>query len=75
MMAVETTVTPTFSAGEPKVLFRAPILGGGGATNVTRYHVTADGKKFLINTVEAEPTGAPVVPITVVLNREAGLRK
>jgi eukaryotic-like serine/threonine-protein kinase len=75
MMAVEVSLTPVFSARVPKALFAAPIFGGGGAPNVTRYDVTADGQKFLINSVAGESREAPPAPITVVLNWQAGLKK
>ena len=68
MMAVEVTTNPTFKVlGAPKVLFQTPIWGGGSVNNVTRYDVTADGKKFLINS-EASEVGAAATPITVILN-------
>jgi dipeptidyl aminopeptidase/acylaminoacyl peptidase len=63
LMAVEVaTASGTFQAGIPKVLFGAPIWGGGAALNVTRYDVTADGKKFLINSLPMETTSAPARP-------------
>ncbi|MEQ1731200.1 MAG: hypothetical protein ABL982_22755, partial [Vicinamibacterales bacterium] len=70
--------TPTFTAGVPKVLFAAPFWGGAeGAVNpASRYDVTADGQKFLINTVpQADTTTAPPAPITMVLNWTEGLRR
>ena len=76
MMAVEVSTSPVFKAGIPKVLFHAPIWGGGGTgTDVTRYDVTADGRKFLINTVAAERVAPPPSPITVVMNWTALLKK
>jgi hypothetical protein len=44
VMAVETTITPSFQAGTPKVLFRLPqnIQPGGGPRNVSR-----DGQRFV----------------------------
>jgi hypothetical protein len=52
-----------------------PILGGDTALTGTRYDVTADGKKFLINAVPSETTSVPPSPVTVVLNWQAGLKK
>ena len=76
MMAVDVTLSPTFQAGIPKALFPAPILGGAGATNVTRYDVTADGQRFLMNAVGPETNSAGASSlITVVLNWQAGLKK
>jgi Tol biopolymer transport system component len=75
MMAVDVTTSPTFRAGIPKVLFSAPIWGGGSVQNVTRYDVTADGKRFLINSVASEDGAAAVAPMTVVLNWEELLKR
>ena len=75
MMAVEVSTSPVFKAGIPKALFQAPIWGGGTTHNVTRYDVTADGKKFLINSVPAEAGARAPSPITVVLNWTALLKK
>jgi dipeptidyl aminopeptidase/acylaminoacyl peptidase len=74
MMAVDVSTTPVFRNGNPKALFAAPIWSTGTSVNVTRYDVTADGQKFLINTL---PADAPVrtSPITVVLNWQMGLGK
>jgi Tol biopolymer transport system component len=72
VMAVDVTTTPAFKAGTPKSLFTAPIWAG--ARFVSRYDVTADGKKFLITTLPGE-NSAVTPPITVVLNWEAGLKK
>ena len=68
MMAAEISTTPTFQVSNRKVLFSAPILGGGSITNVTRYDVTPDGKKFLINSAPSETISTAPTPITVVLN-------
>ncbi|MCU1235578.1 MAG: serine/threonine protein kinase [Candidatus Solibacter sp.] len=70
MMAVEVSANPSFRSGAPKALFVVPALGGG--TIGTRYRVSADGKKFLINCLAASSASAP---ITVVLNWQAGLKK
>jgi serine/threonine protein kinase/Tol biopolymer transport system component len=74
MMAVDVSTTPVFSSGNPKALFAAPVWGGATSPNVTRYGVTPDGKRFLINTLTAD-TAAPASPITVVLNWQIGLKK
>ncbi|SPE38254.1 Serine/threonine protein kinase [Candidatus Sulfopaludibacter sp. SbA6] len=76
LMSVEVaTASGAFQPGIPKALFAAPIWGGATTNNVTRYDVTADGNKFLINSLPTETTAAPPSPITVVLNWEAGLKK
>ena len=75
LMAVEVaTASGTFQAGIPKALFAAPIWGGS-TVNVTRYDVTADGKKFLINSLPKVTASAHESPITVVLNWQAVLKK
>jgi serine/threonine protein kinase len=70
MMAVE-----VFKAGIPRPLFQAPIWGGGTFDNVTRYDVTADGKRFLVNSVTADAATSAPAPITIVLNWTALLKK
>jgi hypothetical protein len=70
-MAVEVTPGAVFKSGQPKQLFPqqfATIQGYGH-----NWDVTADGQRFLINTTDTGNT--PQVPITVVLNWTAGLRK
>jgi Tol biopolymer transport system component len=74
MMSVEVSTTSVFKAGIPRVLFHAPVWGGGTTHQVTRYDVTADGKKFLINSVPEAGALSPR-PITVVLNWTALLKK
>jgi len=75
MIAVEiSTASGAVQPGIPKALFAAPVYGGA-TLNTTRYDVTADGQKFLINSLATETNSAPSSPITVVLNWEAGLKK
>ena len=68
-MSVDVTLSPSFKPGVPKVLFQAPIYGGGGTTNQHRWDLTPDGQRFLINTAGGD------VPFTLVLNWQAGLKK
>jgi eukaryotic-like serine/threonine-protein kinase len=76
LMSVEVAAASgAFQAGSPKALFAVPILGGGAVPIGTHYDVSADGKKFLINSVPADTASAPPSPITVVLNWQAGLKK
>ncbi len=74
MMAVpvKTSVgaTPSFEAGTPAALFEAHIRSTGV---LFQYDVTADGKRFLINTTGADTASAP--PLTVVTNWQAGVKK
>ena len=69
-MSVDVTLGGTFKAGVPKVLFQAPIYGGG-ASQPHRWDMTADGQRFLINTVG----GNVSAPLTLVENWTALLRK
>src|SRR5262249_53175442 len=62
-------------SGKREALFTAPIYGGGNTTNVTRYDVSRDGKKFLINSERSDAAAADMTPITVILNWPALLRR
>jgi Tol biopolymer transport system component len=72
MMAVEISTAPVFKADVRKILFAAPIRD---TANTTGYDVTADGNKFLIDSVPTETSVPAVIPITVVLNWDAALKK
>jgi Tol biopolymer transport system component len=78
MMAVEVSTSPMFQILSRKTLFSAlsaPVARLGGPANVYVYDVTADGKKFLINsTATPAPNGAPP-PITVILNWQSLLKR
>jgi Tol biopolymer transport system component len=73
MMAVPVKVTagakPSFEAGAPMVLFEAHLVHRGNDSQL-QYDVSADGKRFLINTA-----GGTSPPLTVVTNWTAGLKK
>jgi hypothetical protein len=71
LMSVDVALIPSFRAGIPKALFRVPIFGGGGTLGQNRWDLTADGQRFLINTIGS----GGAAPITVVLNWQAGLKK
>ena len=75
MMAVEVSTNPVFTKGPRKVLFHAPIWGGGTTRQVFRYDVAPDGKRFLINTVPPDVATPGAQPITVVLNWPALLKR
>ena len=66
LMAVAISPSTTFSAGTPKMLFAAPIVGSGATFINNRYGVTPDGQRFLINALKYDPSSP--APITVVLN-------
>jgi Tol biopolymer transport system component len=72
MMAVNVSSVPTFKSGTPKALFPISIMGGSLATNPTRYGVSTEGKRFIINSVLKEAAGAP---ITVLLNWQGASKK
>jgi len=68
---------PSFEAGAPVPLFDAHMVHSAVDTNF-EYDVTADGKRFLINTVAGSGAGsgaASAPPLTVVTNWQAGLKK
>lgn len=68
-----TTTGGTFQPGVPKPLFRAAILGGtgGGPGMAWRWDISADGKRFLMDTALEEATASPV---TVVLNWQSAAK-
>ena len=63
---------PTFEAGTPTALFDAHIAPSA-TDNVFMYDVTADGKRFLIDTTADFDGSSP--PLNVVVNWIAGLKK
>jgi serine/threonine protein kinase len=72
VMAVKVTTGATFQRGQPVALFTAPVFGGGGVVNVnTRWDVSPDGQKFIINTIMSEGSSTPV---TAILNWAESLR-
>ncbi len=71
LMAVDVKTSPQFEAGPPKALFDARIVGG---SIYFHYDVSADGKRFLIDSAGAAPEGSASTPITVVVNWTAGLK-
>jgi hypothetical protein len=59
---------PTLEPETPRRLFEAHLVPGG-----QEYDVTADGKRFLLNTIAGSSASAPL--LDVVLNWDAGLKK
>jgi hypothetical protein len=55
----------TLEAGTPIPLFRTRVGGAVQGTNRQQYAVSANGQRFLMNTLATEPSTAP---ITVLLN-------
>jgi eukaryotic-like serine/threonine-protein kinase len=71
LMSVDIRVSPTFEAGSPKELFQLHVdRSQEGVRNY--YDVSADGQRFLVNTVVKEPTRAVT---TVLLNWTAALKQ
>jgi Tol biopolymer transport system component len=74
LMAVQVKTAPEFEAGVPQPLFDPRIVSGAHPA-WARYAVTADGKRFLVDTVESTQEGVTSEPITVVLNWQAALKR
>jgi len=68
-MAVSVGAGPSFGVPVPLFQTRVPT---GVTANRTHYVPSRDGKRFLVNTQSGDPSPNP---ITVVLNRQAGLKK
>jgi len=62
----------SFEAGAPVPLFDAHMVHPGADVNI-EYDVTADGKRFLVDTTVGSGAASP--PLTVVTNWQAGLKK
>jgi serine/threonine protein kinase/Tol biopolymer transport system component len=69
MMAVDVSSGQAFKTSVPKVLFQAPFYGDDSAPSLFRWDTVADGKRFLVDTVESSPE-----PLTMVLNWMAGVK-
>ena len=72
LMSVDVAAAATFQASAPHFLFQVPIFGGGASTSNHYWDVTADGQRFLINTVSAESGSSG---LTVVLNWQEALKR
>ncbi len=70
LMSAEVKTVPKFEAAVPKPLFETRMYAAN-AVNVFRYSPSADGKRFIMNTVSQDAVSAP---ITVVLNWNSGLK-
>jgi Tol biopolymer transport system component len=73
MMAVDVAAGDTFAVGEPHVLFQTGLAIPSTPFIASRFDVTADGQRFLINLPQstaagADASGAPDRVINVVLN-------
>jgi len=65
MMAAEITTQPSFSAGQPKVLFEGHYQSAPGT--FPNYDVSPDGQRFLMLKASEQEAAAPT-QINVVLN-------
>ncbi|MGQ0762503.1 MAG: protein kinase domain-containing protein [Acidobacteriota bacterium] len=70
LMAVDVIVGSSLSIGVPHRLF--DFRSGNGLITVAPYSASADGKRFLLNTLVDESGGAP---LTIVLNWTADLKR
>ena len=66
LMAVETTTSPSFSAGKPRMLFEGQYLATDYPQLGSGYDVSADGQRFLM--VKETARTSPTDQINVVLN-------
>jgi hypothetical protein len=69
LMAVDVKIGAAFETGVPHALFE--FRSGNAVPTTAPYTVTADGKRFLVNTIVDESGGAP---LTVVVNWQAELK-
>jgi len=75
LMAVEVQTAPRFEAAAPKALFDPRISRGSAPPYVFhRYDATADGKRFLVNSLSTTAESSAAAPITVVVNWLAALK-
>jgi Tol biopolymer transport system component len=76
LMAVEVQTTPKFEAAAPRALFDPRISRGRMPPQIFyRYDVTADGKRFLVNSTPTASESSAAAPITVVVNWLAALKR
>ena len=76
LMAVESQTSPRFEAKAPKALFDPRIPRNRlPAWLDFDYDVTADGKRFLVNSALTNPESSAPAPITVVVNWLAALKR
>jgi hypothetical protein len=64
---------PTFEVDAPRSLFEAHLAQNAIQNATFEYDVTADGRRFLLNTVAGGSTSTLL--LNVVLNWDAGLKK
>jgi len=74
MMAVEVTTEPSFSAGNPRILFQGQYVQNTPPSSGPFYDVSPDGQRFLM-LKPAEHAGAAPNQINVVLNWSEELKR
>ena len=74
VMAVEVKTAPKFEAGTPRALFD-PRIANLLPFTYSRYDVSPDGKRFLVNSLGSASEHSASTPITVVLNWQAALKR
>jgi len=72
LMSVDVAPGITSAPGRPTPLFQTTIFDGGASVNNWYWDVTADGQRFLINSVIG---GADPSTLNVVLNWQSGLAR
>ncbi|MBI1955862.1 MAG: PD40 domain-containing protein, partial [Acidobacteria bacterium] len=74
LMAVPIKGEESLEIGTPQALFETRTAGGASAlpTSLAQYDVSSDGQRFLMN---VGPEAASTIPITVVLNWLAGVKR
>ena len=72
MMAVAVKAGAKFESGPPVTLFQARLHQSISAMDVCSYDVSADGRRFLINTKVDAPSAAP---LTFILNWVSEMEK
>jgi hypothetical protein len=65
MMPVAVKADSTFEAGVPTALFQTDIRQAISGVEPVSYDVSADGKRFLVNTKVDDPNAAPLF---IILN-------
>ena len=70
MPASKLSLKPAFEPEDPVPLLDSDTALRNPAGLVSEYDVTADGKRFLVNT-----TAAASPPVTVVVSSNAGVKK
>ena len=74
MMAVETTMQPSFSAGKPRMLFEGPYFTTEFPNMTVSYDVSADGQRFLV-VKETDAASRSAAQINVVQNWTEELKR